>query len=90
MPYTFIICILCVSLWRAVKVAAGDLDPFGPKFAVGLFDCIGAQPFKTIKKDFSNVMRLMGTFFVNIFLVSNVYLHRITVDSLLQSMKVAT
>ena len=24
LPYTFIICILCVSLWRAVKVAAGN------------------------------------------------------------------
>merc|ERR1719322_1897890 len=30
LPYTFIICILCVSLWRAVKVAAGDLDPLDP------------------------------------------------------------
>ena len=35
LPYTFVICILCVALWRAVKVAAGDLDPFGPTFAIG-------------------------------------------------------
>ena len=35
LPYTFVICILCVALWRAVKVADGDLDPFGPTFAIG-------------------------------------------------------
>jgi choline-glycine betaine transporter len=35
LPYTFLICVMCVALWRAVRVAAGDLDPFGPKFAVG-------------------------------------------------------
>ena len=35
LPYTFLICVMCVALWRAVRVAAGDLDPFGPKFAIG-------------------------------------------------------
>ena len=35
LPYTFLICVMCVALWRAVKVAAGDLDPNGPKFSIG-------------------------------------------------------
>ena len=46
LPYTVIICLLCTATWRAVQVAAGDLDPFGPTFACGLFDALGAQPFK--------------------------------------------
>ena len=46
LPYTVVICLLCTATWRAVQVAAGDLDPFGPTFACGLFDALGAQPFK--------------------------------------------
>ena len=46
LPYTVVICLLCTSTWRAVKVAYGDLDPFGPTFACGLFDLLAAQPFQ--------------------------------------------
>merc|ERR1712241_584074 len=66
LPYTFIICILCVALWRAVKVAAGDLDAFGPTFAVGLFDCLFAQPLKTIRSESSKVLKLFMKFLSNI------------------------
>ena len=68
LPYTFIICILCVALWRAVKVAAGDLDAFGPTFAVGLFDCLFAQPLKTIRSESSKVLKLFMKFLSNIIL----------------------
>ena len=44
LPYTVVICLLCTSIWRAVKVAAGDLDPNGPTFACGLFDPLFAEP----------------------------------------------
>ena len=67
LPYTFIICILCVSLWRAVKVAAGDLDPFGPKFAIGLFDCWAAHPMTQWKKKSREILELFVGFCINIF-----------------------
>merc|ERR1712029_1166443 len=67
LPYTFIICILCVSLWRAVKVAAGDLNPFGPKFAVGLFDCWAAHPMTQWKKKSREILELFMGFCINIF-----------------------
>jgi choline-glycine betaine transporter len=46
LPYTVVICLLCTATWRAVKVAAGDLDPHGPTFACGLFDMLMAEPRK--------------------------------------------
>ncbi len=53
-----------MALWRAVEVAAGDLDPFGPDFAVGLFDCWGAEPLKKIKT--SKFLGLLTKFIINI------------------------
>ena len=37
-PYTILICFMCVALWRAVKMEAGDIDPNGPTFKTGLLD----------------------------------------------------
>ena len=39
-PYTILICFMCVALWRAVKMEAGDLVPNGPKFKTGLLDVL--------------------------------------------------
>ena len=39
-PYTILLCLMCVSLWRAVKMEAGDLDQYGPQFTTGLFDVL--------------------------------------------------
>lgn len=39
-PYTILLCFMCVALWRAVKMEAGDLDQHGPKFSTGLLDVI--------------------------------------------------
>ena len=49
LPYTFLVCLICVAIWRAVKVAAGDLDPDGPSFAIGLFDSFFTQPYGEIQ-----------------------------------------
>lgn len=59
---------LCVSIWRAVNVAAGDLDPHGPQFAIGLFDCWAAQPLKSIPMEMKNISRLFQKFILNILL----------------------
>lgn len=37
LPYTILLCFMCVALWRAVQMEAGDLDPIGPQFSVSLF-----------------------------------------------------
>ncbi len=51
LPYTFLVCLICTSIWRACQVAAGDLDPNGPKFTIGLFDPFFAHPWKIIWKE---------------------------------------
>jgi len=38
LPYTIIVCLLCVALWRACKVSMGDLDPKADDFSVGYLD----------------------------------------------------
>jgi len=49
LPYTFIICILCVALWRALQVAAGDLDPHQKGFTIGLFDPLFVRAYQDIR-----------------------------------------
>jgi hypothetical protein len=66
LPYTFIISLLCISIWRAVQVAAGDLDPFGPKFTIGLFDPVGAEPLKVLRKKPKVATDLFLQFLANI------------------------
>ena len=66
LPYTFLVCLICTSIWRACKVAAGDLDPNGPDFACGLFDPFAPQPYSQIRKNLSRTARLFGGFIVNI------------------------
>ena len=46
LPYSFIILLTCISLWRALKVANGSLDPKGPTFKCGLIDPLAGEPFK--------------------------------------------
>ena len=41
-PYTILLCMMCVALWRAVKMEAGDLDPHGPQFSTGLLDALSS------------------------------------------------
>ena len=58
---------MCVSIWRAVNVASGDLDPFGPQFSIGLFDCWAAHPFKQISMESNEISHLFAQFIKNIF-----------------------
>ena len=37
LPYTILLCFMCVALWRTVQMEAGDLGPIGPQFKVSLF-----------------------------------------------------
>ena len=39
-PYTILLCFMCVALWRAVKMEGGDLDPRGPTFTTSLLDVL--------------------------------------------------
>lgn len=38
LPYTVVICFVCVALWRACQVSFYELDPKAPDFQVGYFD----------------------------------------------------
>ena len=40
LAYTIILNFLCVSLWRALKIECGDLDPNGPQFSTKLQDVL--------------------------------------------------
>ena len=66
LPYTLIIFLLCLSIWRAVQVAAGDLDPRGPQFSIGLFDPLAAEPLQVLLKKPKAVKDLFLKFLVNI------------------------
>jgi len=47
-PYTILLCFMCVSLWRAVKMDAGDLDPHGPQFTTGLLDVLSNPTLSSV------------------------------------------
>lgn len=49
-PYTIILCFMCVALWRAVKVEAGDLDIRGPQFTTGLLDVLSTPTTDSVSK----------------------------------------
>ena len=45
-PYAIIVIMVCISLWRALNVVKGSLNPNGPSFKCGLIDPLAGQPFK--------------------------------------------
>ncbi|XP_074608787.1 trimethylamine transporter-like [Acropora palmata] len=49
-PYAVLLSFMCVSLWRAVKMEAGDLDQHGPQFSTGLLDSLGSPTLLNIRK----------------------------------------
>ena len=49
-PYTIILCFMCVALWRAVKVEAGDLDIRGPQFTTSLLDVLSTPTTDSVSK----------------------------------------
>jgi hypothetical protein len=38
--YTVVLNFVCVALWRVIKIEAGDMDPNGTQFVVGLLDIV--------------------------------------------------
>uniref|UniRef100_A0A0K2TNF6 Glycine betaine transporter BetLlike [Hydra vulgaris] n=1 Tax=Lepeophtheirus salmonis TaxID=72036 RepID=A0A0K2TNF6_LEPSM len=59
LPFTLIVCLLCVSIWRYVKMVMGDLDVSGPKFKISLFDPFFTKPYlKWSKGVFKNMIFL--------------------------------
>lgn len=46
----------------------GDLDPFGPSFAIGLFDCWATQPMKTWKNNMDDIFKLFMEYVQSIFM----------------------
>ena len=49
-PYTILLCFMCVALWRAVKMEGGDLDPHGPQFTTSLLDVLSSPTKKSVGK----------------------------------------
>ena len=49
-PYTILLCLMCVSLWRAVKMEEGDLDQYGPQFTTGLLDVLSNPTLPSVRK----------------------------------------
>eukprot|EP00116_Pleurobrachia_bachei_P001104 sb/3461366/ len=43
LPYTIILCFLCIALWRGLAMEMGDIDPYGADFKYSVID-----PFSTI------------------------------------------
>ena len=68
LPYTFIIFMFCKAIWTEVQVAAGDLNPFGPQFSIGLFDPLGAEPFSVLAAKQKVSLKLFLEFLKNIFI----------------------
>ena len=49
-PYTMLLCFMCIALWRAVHIEAGVLDPNGPAFSVDLLEVVSNPTLKSIGK----------------------------------------
>ncbi|KAJ7373012.1 hypothetical protein OS493_015482 [Desmophyllum pertusum] len=49
-PYTILLCFMCVALWRAVKMEGGDLDPHGPQFTTSLLDVLSSPTESSVGK----------------------------------------
>ena len=48
--YTVILNVMCVALWRALKMEAGDLDPNGPCFSVDLLQPLFKLSWRRVRK----------------------------------------
>ena len=55
-PYTIILCFMCVALWRAVKIEAGDLNIHGPQFTTALLDVLSTPTTESVSKVFLSVL----------------------------------
>ena len=47
LPYTILVCFMCVALWRALQTETGDLNPNGPRFSVGLMNVLCRPSYRS-------------------------------------------
>ena len=71
LPFTFLLCLICVAIWRACRVAAGDSYPKGPAFAISLFDPFATAPYSEVN------MKTTGKLFLQ--LVGNIVIAPYTI-----------
>ena len=45
-PMSILICLVCVAIWRALKVTNGEIDQGKAKFEFGLFEPLAATPYR--------------------------------------------
>merc|ERR1712142_419795 len=66
--YTILICIVCLALWRAMQVEAGDIDPFGPSFVIDILDPFFTDPLDEVLSKAVFTSKLFSQFLGNIIL----------------------
>lgn len=66
LPFIFLMSLICVSIWKALRVTGGDLDPHGPEFAISIFAPFATEPYREIKA--SRTWKLFVQFAMNIFI----------------------
>ena len=66
LPFIFLMCLICVAIWKALRVVGGDLDPHGPEFAISIFAPFATEPYCDIKA--SRTWKLFLQFAMNIFI----------------------
>lgn len=49
-PYTILLCFMCIALWRAVHIEAGVLDPNGPSFSVDLLEPVSNPTLNSVTR----------------------------------------
>ena len=49
-PHTIVLYFMCVVLWKAVKIEAGDLDIRGPQFTTSLLDVLSTPTTDSVSK----------------------------------------
>ena len=64
LPFIFLMCLICIAIWRALRVVGGDLDPHGPGFAISIFAPFATEPYGEIKA--KRTWKLLLQFAVNI------------------------
>jgi len=56
LPFTVILCYVCLALWRACAMEEGDINPYGPDFKLGVLDALLVPTPKLIIQFFFNIL----------------------------------
>merc|ERR1739838_429191 len=68
MVYCVLVCIACLSLWKALQIEAGDLDLEGAAFDIDILDPFFTDPFSNLLSLKSSNSKLFLKFLYNIIL----------------------